>query len=214
MAGEIVLSPHPDVTIPDLPLHEFVLADAMRRADQAALVDGPSGRTITYGQLAGGVGRVAAGLAARGFAKGDVFAIFSPNLPEYALAFYGVSAAGGVNTTISPLYTAGELTRQLDDAGARFLLTVPPFLDKALEAAGRSGVEEVFVLGEAEGATPFAALLTAGETPPAVDIDPAEDLVALPYSSGTTGVSKGVMLTWSPISARGSRRCSPARPSA
>ena len=195
MAGEIVLSPHPDVTIPDLPLHEFVLADAMRRADQAALVDGPSGRTITYGQLAGGVGRVAAGLAARGFAKGDVFAIFSPNLPEYALAFYGVSAAGGVNTTISPLYTAGELTRQLDDAGARFLLTVPPFLDKALEAAGRSGVEEVFVLGEAEGATPFAALLTAGETPPAVDIDPAEDLVALPYSSGTTGVSKGVMLT-------------------
>ena len=195
MAGEVVLSPHPDVTIPDLPLHEFVLADAMRRADQAALVDGPSGRTITYGQLAGGVGRVAAGLAARGFAKGDVFAIFSPNLPEYALAFYGVSAAGGVNTTISPLYTAGELTRQLDDAGARFLLTVPPFLDKALEAAGRSGVEEVFVLGEAEGATPFAALLTAGETPPAVDIDPAEDLVALPYSSGTTGVSKGVMLT-------------------
>ena len=195
MAGEVVLSPHPDVTVPDLPLHEFVLADAMRRADQAALVDGPSGRTITYGQLAGGVRRVAAGLAARGFAKGDVFAIFSPNLPEYALAFYGVSAAGGVNTTISPLYTADELTRQLDDAGARFLLTVPPFLDKALEAAGRSGVEEVFVLGEAEGATPFAALLTAGGTPPAVAIDPAEDLVVLPYSSGTTGVSKGVMLT-------------------
>ncbi|HEV2922086.1 MAG TPA: AMP-binding protein, partial [Actinomycetota bacterium] len=195
MAGEVVLSPHPDVTVPDLPLHEFVLADAMRRADQAALVDGPSGRTLTYGQLAGGVRRVAAGLAARGFGKGDVFAIFSPNLPEYALAFYGVSAAGGVNTTVSPLYTADELTRQLDDAGARFLLTVPPFLDKALEAAGRSGVEEVFVLGEAEGATPFAALLTAGETPPAVEIDPAEDLVALPYSSGTTGVSKGVMLT-------------------
>jgi acyl-CoA synthetase (AMP-forming)/AMP-acid ligase II len=195
MAGEVVLSPHPDVTVPDLPLHEFVLADAVRRADQAALVDGPSGRTLTYGQLAGGVRRVAAGLAARGFGKGDVFAIFSPNLPEYALAFYGVSAAGGVNTTVSPLYTADELTRQLDDAGARFLLTVPPFLDKALEAAGRSGVEEVFVLGEAEGATPFAALLAAGETPPAVEIDPAEDLVALPYSSGTTGVSKGVMLT-------------------
>jgi acyl-CoA synthetase (AMP-forming)/AMP-acid ligase II len=195
MAGEVVLSPHPDVTVPDLPLHEFVLADAMRRADQAALVDGPSGRTLSYGQLAGGVHRVAAGLAARGFAKGDVFAIYSPNLPEYALAFYGVSAAGGVNTTVSPLYTADELTRQLEDAGARFLLTVPPLLDKALDAAGRSGVEEVFVLGEAEGATPFAALLTAGETPPAVEIDPAEDLVALPYSSGTTGVSKGVMLT-------------------
>jgi acyl-CoA synthetase (AMP-forming)/AMP-acid ligase II len=195
MAGEIVLSPHPDVTIPDLPLHEFVLAGAAGRAEQAALIDGPSGRTLTYGQLAAGVGRVAAGLAARGFAKGDVFAIYCPNLPEYALAFYGVSAAGGVNTTISPLYTVDELARQLSDAGARFLLTVPPFLDKALEAAGRCGVEEVFVLGEAEGATPFASLLEAGDTPPDVQFDPADDLVALPYSSGTTGISKGVMLT-------------------
>jgi acyl-CoA synthetase (AMP-forming)/AMP-acid ligase II len=193
MAGEVVLSPHPDVTIPDVPLHEFVLADAMGRAGQEALVDGPTGRTLTYGQLAGGVRRVAAGLAARGFAKGDVFAIYSPNLPEYALAFYGVSAAGGVNTTISPLYTVDELTRQLSDAGARFLLTVPPLLDKALDAAGRGGVEEVFVFGE--GATPFASLLAAGDTPPAVDIDPANDLVALPYSSGTTGINKGVMLT-------------------
>jgi acyl-CoA synthetase (AMP-forming)/AMP-acid ligase II len=195
MAGEIVLSPHPDVDIPVLPLHEYVLRDAMGRADQAALIDGPSGRTLTYGQLAGGVRRVAAGLAARGFAKGDVFAIFSPNLPEYALAFYGVSAAGGINTTVSPLYTADELARQLEDSGARLLLTVPPFLDKARDAAGRSGVEEVFVFGEAEGATPFAALLTAGDTPPEVEFDPANDLVALPYSSGTTGLPKGVMLT-------------------
>jgi acyl-CoA synthetase (AMP-forming)/AMP-acid ligase II len=195
MAGEVVLSPHPDVTVPDLPLHEFVLADAMQRADQAALIDGPSGRTLTYGQLAGGVRRVAAGLAARGFAKGDVFAIYCPNVPEYALAFYGVSAAGGINTTISPLYTVEELVRQLTDAHARFLLTVPPFLAKALEAADRSGVEEVFVLGEGEGATPFADLLTAGDTPPAVEIDPASDLVVVPYSSGTTGVNKGVMLT-------------------
>jgi acyl-CoA synthetase (AMP-forming)/AMP-acid ligase II len=195
MAGEVVLSPHPDVTVPDIPLHEFVLADAMQRADQAALVDGPSGRTLTYGQLAGGVRRVAAGLAARGFSKGDVFAIYCPNVPEYALAFYGVSAAGGINTTISPLYTVEELVRQLSDAHARFLLTVPPFLAKALEAADRSGVEEVFVLGEGEGATPFADLLTAGDTPPAVEIDPANDLVVLPYSSGTTGVNKGVMLT-------------------
>jgi acyl-CoA synthetase (AMP-forming)/AMP-acid ligase II len=195
MAGEVVLSPHPDVSVPDVALHEFVLADAMQRADQAALVDGPSGRTLTYGQLAGGVRRVAAGLAARGFTKGDVFAIYCPNVPEYALAFYGVSAAGGINTTISPLYTVEELVRQLTDAHARFLLTVPPFLAKALEAADRSGVEEVFVLGEAEGATPFADLLTAGDTPPAVEIDPANDLVVLPYSSGTTGVNKGVMLT-------------------
>jgi acyl-CoA synthetase (AMP-forming)/AMP-acid ligase II len=195
MADEVVTSPHPEVTVPDVALHEFVLADAMRRAGEPALIDGPSGRTLTYGELAVGVRRVAAGLAARGFGKGDVFAIYSPNLPEYALAFYGVSAAGGVSTTVNPLYTVDELAFQLEDAGARFLLTVPPFLDKALEAARRTGVEEVFVLGQAEGATPFTDLLTAGDTPPAVQIDPANDVVALPYSSGTTGLPKGVMLT-------------------
>jgi acyl-CoA synthetase (AMP-forming)/AMP-acid ligase II len=195
MAPEIVTSPHPDVQIPDVPLHELVLADAGRRADAPALVDGPTGRTLTFGQLAGGVRRVAAGLAARGFGKGDVFAIHSPNVPEYALAFYGVSAAGGVNTTINPMYTVDELAFQLRGAGARFLLTVPPFLDRALAAAAAAGVEEVFVLGEGEGATPFASLLTTGDTPPAVEIDPATDLASLPYSSGTTGLPKGVMLT-------------------
>ena len=173
-----------------------MLRHAARLGDKPALIDGPTGRTLTYRQLADGVRRAAAGLAKRGFGKGDVFAIYSPNLPEYAVVFLARGRrSGGINTTANPLYTADELAKQLTDSRARFLVTVPPFLDKAKEAAAKSAVEEVFVFGAAEGATPFADLLQAGDEPPAVAIDPAEDLVALPYSSGTTGLPKGVMLT-------------------
>ncbi len=98
----------------------------------------------------------------RGFRKGDVFAIYSPNLPEYAVAFHAVSLLGGIVTTINPAYTAAELSHQLEDAGARALVTVPPCLDKAAHAARDAGVREVFVFGEANGATPFAALLARG----------------------------------------------------
>jgi len=191
----IYTSPHPDVDIPDVSLPSFILNGATERADRPALIDGPSGRTLTYGELQQATAACAGGLAARGFGNGDVFAIYSPNLPEYAIAFYGVTRAGGTVTTINPLYTAEEATRQLQDADAQYLLTVPPFLEKAQAAADEAGIDEVFVFGEAEGATPFEALLAGGHAPPDVSIAPSEDLAALPYSSGTTGLPKGVMLT-------------------
>lgn len=192
----VIRSPYPDATIPDVSVHEMVLGEAAQRGEKPALIDGPSGRTITYRQLVTCVRRVAAGLAARGFRKGDVLGIYSPNVPEYAIAFYAVSSLGGVNTTINPLYTSAELAKQLNDCSARYLLTVPAFLERAREAASRvPSLEEVFVLGEAEGATPFSALMAADDTAPEVPINPREDLVALPYSSGTTGLPKGVMLT-------------------
>jgi len=191
----IYTSPFPDVEIPDLSLPQYIMQDFADRADQPALVDGPSGRTLTYGRLAAAIQRAAAGLHERGLRKGDIFAIYSPNLPEYAIAFYGAALAGGVNTTVNPLYTADELAHQLNDAGAKFLLTVPSFLDKAQQAAAQSDVEEVFVYGAAEGATPFSELLQHNHEVPDVLVDPADDLVALPYSSGTTGLPKGVKLS-------------------
>ena len=190
----VVRSPFPDIEIPNTPLTEFVLARAGEFRDEPALIDAPSGQTITYAQLVESVREVAAGLAERGFGKGEVFAHFAPNCPEYAVAFHAVATVGGVNTTANPLLTAEELAAQLRDSGARLLVTVPEFVEKATAAARQGGVEEIFVYGEADGATPFASLRAAGE-PPLVAIDPAEDLVALPYSSGTTGLPKGVMLT-------------------
>src|SRR5215510_15911997 len=162
----IVKSSSPDVTVPDVSISEFVLRHAERLGDKPALIDGPSGRTLTYRQLADSVKKVAAGLAKRGFKKGDVFAIYSPNVPEYAVIFLAVARLGGINTTANPLYTADELAKQLVDSRARFLITVPAFLDKAKEAARKSGVEEVFVFGSAEGARPFAELLEVIGAPP------------------------------------------------
>jgi acyl-CoA synthetase (AMP-forming)/AMP-acid ligase II len=120
-------SPHPDVDIPDRSLPDFVLGAFEGRDGQPVLIDGPSGRTLTYGDLGDRVTACAGGLARRGFEAGEVFAIYSPNLPEYAIAFYGVARAGGTVTTINPLYTAEEASRQLRDANARYLLTVPHF---------------------------------------------------------------------------------------
>ena len=119
MTSTTIRSPYPKITIPEVSLPELVFADAARRATKPALIDGPSGRAITYGQLVDQARLMAGGLAARGFRQGEVFAIYLPNLPEYAVAFYGVLPAGGTNTTINPLYTVEELAAQLQDADAR-----------------------------------------------------------------------------------------------
>ena len=191
----IFRSPYPDVEIPDVPLTPFVLQRAGALGHKPALIDGPSGHTLTYVQLADDVSRVAASLARRGLRKGDVFAILSPNVPEYALGFLAVATLGGISTPLNPLYTADEVAYQLRDANARYMLTTPALLDKHRQVVSESPVEQLFVLGEGEGATPFAELLESDGRVQPVRIDPANDVVALPYSSGTTGLPKGVMLT-------------------
>jgi acyl-CoA synthetase (AMP-forming)/AMP-acid ligase II len=191
----IFRSPYPHITIPRLSLAEYVLQHAAARGDKPALIDGPTGRTITYFDLSQLVPRVAAGLAARGCRKGDVCAIYSPNLPEYALAFHAAALIGAITTTINPLYQPAELAKQLNDAGARFLFTVPTLLPVVNQIVAETNVEQVFVFGDAADATSFAELAACPAEPPRVQIDPAVDLVALPYSSGTSGWPKGVMLT-------------------
>jgi acyl-CoA synthetase (AMP-forming)/AMP-acid ligase II len=191
----IIRSPYPDVAVPDAPLTEVLFRSAEERPDKPALVCGVTGHTLTYGELVRQIRSTAAGLAARGFGKGDVLGIYSYNRPEYLVAFYAAALLGGVATTANPLYTAEELAKQLEDSGARMLVTVPEFVERAREGADRAGITELYVFGEAEGAIPFAELVAAEGEPPDVEIDPDESLVALPYSSGTTGMPKGVMLT-------------------
>jgi acyl-CoA synthetase (AMP-forming)/AMP-acid ligase II len=149
----------------------MVLEAAARFGDRPALVDGPTGMTVSYRLPAERVQGVAAGLAARGFRPGDVLALWAPNLPQW------------------------ELAAQLADAGALVLVTVPPLVPAAREAAAAAGVREVVVLGQADGAIPILDLLSAGGLPPDPGLDPATAVGLLPYSSGTTGLPKGVLLT-------------------
>lgn len=195
-----VPSPFPAVEIPDLSVHEYLfggLTDEER--ERIALIDGLTGAEITYGALAGTVDAVAGALAHHGLRKGDVVALHAPNIPLYPGVFHGILRAGCVATTVNALATASDIEKQLADSGAKLLVTVSPIMENAVTAARAVGLsdDEVVVLDGAEGFPSALDFLgaAAGAAPPEITIDPAVDLAVLPYSSGTTGRPKGVMLT-------------------
>jgi acyl-CoA synthetase (AMP-forming)/AMP-acid ligase II len=194
-------SPLPDVDIPNLTLFDYLFSDLEDVADRPAVIDGPSGAETSYRQLVGQISALAGGLARRGFSAGDVAAVLCPNVPAFVTVFHGILRAGGTVTTINSLYTADEITGQLRDSHAGYLFTISAFLPQADAAAGRAGLSarNVVVIDGSDQVAPdrtsLRELLTSGAPPPRLDIDPATQLAVLPYSSGTTGLPKGAMLT-------------------
>ncbi|MFB7837499.1 AMP-binding protein [Streptomyces sp. NPDC058128] len=189
-----------------LPIHDAVLGRAAERGDTPALIDGAGELTLTYGQVDAFHRRVAAGLAEAGVRKGDVLALHSPNTVLFPVAFYAATRAGASVTTVHPLATPEEFAKQLRDSAARWIVTVSPLLPAARAAAELAGgVREIFVCDqppqgpEGEGVRSLQAFLGSTGPVPETDVDPDEDIAALPYSSGTTGVPKGVMLTHASI---------------
>lgn len=196
----IFKSPHAPVSIPEVTVTDYVLRRAGELGNKPALIDGPTGRTYTYGQLPACIKRLAAGFAHHGLRQGEVLAIFSPNLPEYALAFHAAATLGAITTMVPPLFTDPEIIKQLRDSGAKYLLTIPNLMEQAREVAQATGITSLFVIGEAEGAVSLASLLNDDRdgqevTPPELQVEPRTGVAMLPYSSGTTGFPKGVMLT-------------------
>lgn len=191
-------SHHPDVEIPNLSIFDYLFGSLKpEELDRIALINPATGAETTYGTLRDQIEAVAGALAAQGVGPGSVVGLLSPNIPEFATVFHGALRAGATVTTLNALYTPAEIEKQLLDAKATWLFTVSPLLPQAQAGAEAAGIptDRLVVLDGADGHQNLRDLLTAGEPAPDLTIDPQTTVAVLPYSSGTTGIPKGVMLT-------------------
>ncbi|MDH5751058.1 MAG: AMP-binding protein [Deltaproteobacteria bacterium] len=188
-------SPYGDLDIPQQTLTRFVFQNAEKWGNKPAMIDGGGGRSYTYAEMVSSIEKTAAGLSARGFSRGDVMAVYSTNRPDYAVLLHAVASLGGALTTISSQYTADELANQITDSRACFLTTQGDLMETAQKAVGLCKIKEVFTFDGAPESVDFAELLNSEGSLPQIEVHPAQDIVVLPYSSGTTGLPKGVMLT-------------------
>ncbi|KAI0511165.1 hypothetical protein KFK09_011790 [Dendrobium nobile] len=183
----------PSISIPeDLPLHDYCFEKLPEISDRPCLIDGATGSVLSYSDVHLLSRRAAAGLHRLGIRQGDVIMIFLPNSPAFAFAFLGASFLGAISTTANPFYTASEVHKQAKASAAKLVITESSHVHKVQDL----GID-IIVIDETvpAGCRSFSELLSADENEiPKVDIKP-DDVVALPYSSGTTGLPKGVMLT-------------------
>ncbi|MEE8519040.1 MAG: AMP-binding protein [Dehalococcoidia bacterium] len=178
------------------PVQRLVIDAAARNPDKTAIIDG--NRRFTFRELDDLSDRFAAALASLGVTKGDFVGILAPNCAEFEISFFGILKAGATVTTINSGYREREIAAQLNASGSRLLIAHESLMEMtALAAKDAPNLRHTIVIKEGpDDASSFWGLIGSSQgNPPAVDIDPSNDLAALPFSSGTTGMSKGVMLT-------------------
>jgi acyl-CoA synthetase (AMP-forming)/AMP-acid ligase II len=174
----------------EIPLPELARRAAEEFSEKTALISA-DGATRTYVRIWSDARKVARLLQDNGIQKGDKVGVFSPNHIDYPAVFYGSLLAGATVTTLNPLYTAHEIEHQLSDAEAVILFAFTP-MAAAVDQARKNLplLRTVFPIDDLP-----SALEGASEAYRPVPVNPREDVAALPYSSGTTGLPKGVMLT-------------------
>lgn len=184
----------PDISFPNQSITERVFDGLLNRPDDIVLTDGFTGNSLTARAFMEAVKSLAGGLSAQGFGKGCTVALIAPNSPDYCIVFHAVAWSGGTITTINPTYTAAEIKHQLNDSGAEFLITDPLFIDAVRDGMTDTKVRGLAVIGQADGETSLDTLY--GEPiAEQVPVDLTGHSVVLPYSSGTTGLPKGVRLS-------------------
>ncbi|XP_073143999.1 probable CoA ligase CCL7 [Henckelia pumila] len=189
---------------PNLSMISFLFRNASSFADKPALIDSQTGKILTFSQFKSMVSRVSHGLIELGIKKNDVVLIFSPNTIQFPLCFLGVVAIGAIATTVNPLYTVSELSKQVKDSKPKLIVTTQDLLPKVKDfdlpviLLEDEEIEKERNFNFPKKVTLFTQLVNNEGS---VNLDGVvngvkqDDTAALLYSSGTTGTSKGVVLT-------------------
>ncbi|KAJ0250371.1 4-coumarate--CoA ligase 2 [Hirschfeldia incana] len=189
----------PDIYIPNhLPLHEYIFENLSEFASKPCLINGPTGHVYTYSDVHAASRRIAAGFQKLGVGRNDVVMILLSNCPEFVLSFLAASFRGATATAANPFFTPAEIAKQAKASSSKLIVTEARYVDKIKDLQNDDGVIIVCTDEEPspipEGCLRFSELTQSTEEIEAVEIS-SDDVVALPYSSGTTGLPKGVMLT-------------------
>ena len=170
-----------------------------KHRDNVALTQGES--PITYGELLELTEKMAAALSEAGVKKGDRVGLMLPNCPEYVIGFFGAMRMGATATQVNPIYVGRELEHIFDNSGSETVIVHEMMYEKVKDIQSRTPLKRVICVGQPESGlkdddSTFDEFLgTPSGGAPEVDLDPQEDLASIQYTGGTTGVSKGAMLT-------------------
>ena len=197
----VVSGSTPDIELPKHGIYKTVSEEFSKFGSRTAIVNGLTGREYSFNELDENICKFSSSLLRMGFGRGDVMCIVSPNSTEYPVAFLGVLRSGGVVSTCNPAFTSNELAFQFQNSNAKMVTTVPECLSTVQEAAAQSKVEKIIVIDTDDPQHSSGFLISyqsmvkeSGSTLDAIHTDLC-DVAVLPYSSGTTGFPKGVMLT-------------------